>query len=346
MDKIDIRELSLEELTKLLENIGEKAFRGKQIYEWLHKKLVSDFSEMTNISKSTIAKLSEVAYIPKITILEKHISEDGTIKYLFNVKGGVIESVLMKYSSSTSICVSTQMGCRMGCTFCASTLGGLVRNLSCGEILGQVYEIQKDVEDRVSHVVLMGSGEPLENYDNTLNFINKITDEKGLNLSSRHITLSTCGLVEKINDLANKKLQINLAVSLHAPNDEIRRSIMPIAFKYDIDELIKACKNYGNVTKRRVTYEYALIKGVNDSTRCANELGKRLRGSLAHVNLIPVNDVKERNYKKSDKDTINDFANILKSLKVETTIRRENGSDINASCGQLRNKKNNENELV
>ncbi len=344
MDKIDIRQLSLEELSNLLVNIGEKAFRGKQIYEWLHKKLISDFSEMTNISKATIEKLNEVACIPKMTIAEKHVSEDGTIKYLFNVKGGVIESVLMKYSSSTSICVSTQMGCRMGCTFCASTLGGLVRNLTIGEILGQVYEIQKDIDDRVSHVVLMGSGEPLENYDNTLGFISKVTDEKGLNLSSRHITLSTCGLVEKINDLAKKKLQINLAVSLHAPNDEIRRNIMPIAMKYDIDELITACKNYGNTTKRRVTYEYALIKGVNDSTRCANELGKRLRGSLAHVNLIPVNDVKERNYKKSDKDTISDFANILKSLKVETTIRRENGSDINASCGQLRNKVEAENE--
>ncbi|MFV0520581.1 MAG: 23S rRNA (adenine(2503)-C(2))-methyltransferase RlmN [Lachnospirales bacterium] len=343
MDKIDIRALSYVELEKLIVNIEEKSFRAKQIYEWLHKKLVDDFSLMTNISKTTIEKLSEIAYIPKVTISEKFVSEDGTTKYLFKVKGGIIESVLMKYTSSVSVCVSTQMGCRMGCTFCASTIGGLERNLSVGEMLGQVYEIQKDIEDRVSHVVLMGSGEPLENYDNTLGFIDALVSDKGLDLSARHITLSTCGLIEKINDLAKKKLQINLAVSLHAPNNELRQQIMPIAFKYDYDELIKACKDYGDTTKRRVTYEYALIKGVNDSTRHANELGKKLRGSLAHVNLIPVNDVKERNYTKSSKETISDFSNILKSLKVETTIRRENGSDINASCGQLRNERSKEN---
>ncbi len=344
MDKIDIRSLSFEELDRLITNLGEKSFRSKQIYEWLHKKFIKDFSEMTNISKATIEKLSELAYIPKVTMIEKLVSEDGTTKYLFQLKGGVIESVLMKYTSSVSICVSTQIGCRMGCTFCASTIGGLVRNLTTGEMLGQVYEIQKDIEDRVSHVVLMGSGEPLENYDNTISFIEHLIDEQGINLSGRHITLSTCGLVEKIEELAKKKLPINLAVSLHAPNDEIRQQIMPIAIKYDIDDVIKACKNYGNVTKRRVTYEYALIKGVNDSHRNANELGKKLRGSLAHVNLIPINDVKERNYTKSSKETIADFSNILKSLKVETTVRRENGSDINASCGQLRNQKLQENE--
>ncbi len=344
MDKIDIRSLSFEELDRLITNLGEKSFRSKQIYEWLHKKFISDFSEMTNISKATIEKLTELAYIPKVTMLEKLVSEDGTTKYLFQLKGGVIESVLMKYTSSVSICVSTQIGCRMGCTFCASTIGGLVRNLTTGEMLGQVYEIQKDIEDRVSHVVLMGSGEPLENYDNTISFIEHLIDEKGINLSGRHITLSTCGLVEKIEELAKLKLPINLAVSLHAPNDEIRQQIMPIAIKYDIDDVIKACKKYGNVTKRRVTYEYALIKDVNDSHRNANELGKKLRGSLAHVNLIPINDVKERNYSKSSKETIADFSNILKSLKVETTVRRENGSDINASCGQLRNQKLQENE--
>ncbi|MFV0440173.1 MAG: 23S rRNA (adenine(2503)-C(2))-methyltransferase RlmN [Lachnospirales bacterium] len=342
MDKIDIRGLSFEDLDKLIDNIGEKSFRTKQIYDWLHNKMVSSFLDMNNIPKSLISKLNEVAYIPIVKIYEKLVSNDGTIKYLFKVKGGVIESVLMKYASSTSVCVSSQMGCRMGCTFCASTINGLDRNLLTGEILGQVYEIQKDISDRVSHVVIMGSGEPLENYDETLKFIKCISNEKGLNLSARHITLSTCGLVEEINKLAKEKLQINLAVSLHAPNDKLRKEIMPIAYKYTVEELLKACKDYGDTTKRRVTYEYALIKGVNDSHRDANELGRKLKGSLSHVNLIPINDVKERNYVKSDKERIKDFANILRSLNVETTIRRENGSDINASCGQLRNKKSKE----
>lgn len=337
MDKIDIRSLSYEELTKLVLNLGEKKFRATQVYDFLHKKLVSSFDEMNNVPKALKEKLQEVSYIPKVTLIKEQVSEDTTTKYLFEVSGSYIETVLMTYKHGVSLCVSTQAGCKMGCTFCASTIGGFIKNLTPGEMLGQVYEVQKRIDKRISHIVLMGSGEPLDNYDNTLTFIEQITDEKGLNLSARHVTLSTCGLVDRMNELSKLSLQINLAVSLHAPNDEIRDTIMPINKKYGVDEVIKSAKAYANHTKRRVTYEYALISSVNDSTRNANELGKKLMGSLCHVNLIPVNDVVEKNYKKSDKSTIQDFANILKSLGVETTIRRENGSDINASCGQLRN---------
>ncbi len=338
MDKIDLRSLSYAELEKLILDIEEKKFRAKQLYDWLHIKLVSNFDEMVNIPKSLINKLEQLSYITSIETVEHLISEDGTEKYLFRIQGSLIESVLMKYEHGNTVCVSTQAGCKMGCTFCASTIGGFIRNLEVGEILGQVYEIQKSAGVRVSHIVLMGSGEPLDNYKNVIRFIDMISNDKGLNISARHITLSTCGLVPEINKLSQEKLQINLAVSLHAPNDEMRQKIMPIAMRYEIRELIKATKSYANITKRRVTYEYALIKGVNDHPRDANELGRRLRGSLAHVNLIPINDVKENNYIKSDKNTIKDFAEILRSLGVETTIRRENGSDINASCGQLRNK--------
>ncbi len=296
---------------------------------------------MKNISKQTIAKLDELSYIPKLSIETKQVSkEDGTIKYLFELRDGeYIESVFMKYNHGNAVCISTQVGCKMGCTFCASTVNGFFRNLTVGEMLGQIYEIQKDTGERVSNVVLMGSGEPLDNFDNVLKFIENINSENGLNISQRSITLSTCGLIDKIYELAEMKLKINLAVSLHATNQTTRASIMPIANKYMLDELLQACKYYGDMTKRRVTFEYALIHGVNDSNVQANELGRKVKGSLSHVNLIPVNKVSENNYEKSKSKAIKDFANILKSMGVEATIRRELGSDINAACGQLRNSK-------
>lgn len=341
MKKLDILAFNEEELEKFVLSLDEKKFRAKQIYDWLHNKNVKDFEEMKNISKATIEKLKDLTYIPKLSIDNKLVStEDGTVKYLFELKDGkYIESVFMEYNHGNAVCISTQVGCKMGCTFCASTIGGLERNLEVGEMLGQIYEIQKDCGKRVSNVVLMGSGEPLDNFDNVLKFIEIINSEKGLNISQRNITLSTCGLVDKIYELAEKKLKINLAVSLHATNQETRENIMPIARKYELNELLKACKHYGDTTKRRVTFEYALINEVNDSIMQANELGRKIKGSLSHINLIPVNKVSENDFEKSKSRAIKDFANILKSMGIETTVRRELGSDINAACGQLRNTK-------
>lgn len=340
MKKNDILSYNELELEKFIETIGEKKFRAKQIFSWLHEKNVSSFEEMRNISKNTQEKLKELTYIPQLEVETKLISdEDGTIKYLFELRdGNYIESVFMKYNHGNAVCVSTQVGCKMGCSFCASTVNGFIRNLTVGEILGQVYKIQKETGERISNIVLMGSGEPLDNYDNVLKFIEVINSENGLNISQRSITLSTCGIIEKIYELAERKLKINLAVSLHATNQTTREQIMPIANKYKFDELLKACKYYGDLTKRRVTFEYALIDGVNDTVIQANELGRKIKGSLSHVNLIPVNNVTENNYKKSNPRAIKDFANILKSMGIEATIRRELGSDINAACGQLRNK--------
>lgn len=338
MDKADLRSFTLDKLKAELEKLGEKAFRAKQIYEWLHKKQVTDFEEMTNISKALREKLKENYIIKNIRIVEKLTSkEDNTCKYLFDIGDNVvIESVLMRYSYGNAVCISSQAGCRMGCTFCASTIDGLERNLLPGEMAGQIYEIQRDIGERVSNVVIMGSGEPLDNFENIIDFLEIIHSEEGNNLSHRHITLSTCGLVNKIYDLAEKRLQITLAISLHAPNDEIRQKTMPIAKRYSMDELINAARDYANTTKRRVTFEYALIKNVNDSNDDAKELATKLKGILCHVNLIPVNDVKENNYIRSSEEKIKTFAAILQSLGIETTIRRKLGSDINAACGQLR----------
>ncbi len=341
MKKTDILSYNPEELEKFILMLDEKKFRADQIFDWLHNKNVSSFEEMKNISKATIAKLDELTYIPKLAIDDKLVSqEDGTVKYLFELKdGNYVESVFMKYNHGNAVCISTQVGCKMGCTFCASTVNGFIRNLTPGEMLGQIYEIQKDTGERVSNVVLMGSGEPLENFENVIKFIENVNAEKGLNISQRSITLSTCGLVDKMYELAEMKLKINLAVSLHATNQDTRASIMPIANKFQLDELLKACKYYGDVTKRRVTFEYALIHGVNDSVVQANELGRKIKGSLSHVNLIPVNKVSENNFEKSKNRAIKDFANILKSMGIEVTVRRELGNDINAACGQLRNSK-------
>ncbi len=338
--KTDILSLSLKELSDFIEMMGEKPFRARQIFKWLHQRGVSSFDEMTDISKKLRVKLEENSKIKNVSMVEKFISkEDNTTKYLFQIENDyIIESVLMKYEYGNAVCISSQAGCAMGCSFCASTIDGLERNLTPGEMLSQVYEIGKDLKERISNIVIMGSGEPLHNFDNTIKFLEIINSKDGLEIGHRHITLSTCGIIDKIKELEKMRLQITLAVSLHAPNDEIRRSIMPVAKRYTIDELILAAKEYADFTKRRVTFEYALIKGVNDSVECAKELAGRLKGSLCHVNLIPVNDVKERDYIRSSDETVNDFYKVLKRLNIDVTVRRKLGSDINASCGQLRKK--------
>ena len=338
MAKIDIKSMNITELEDLLKELGEPKFRAKQIFDWLHAKQVDSFEEMTNLSKGLREKLTETASINGVEIVRKLVSQmDGTRKYLFALSdGAIIESVLMKYEHGNTVCISTQVGCRMGCKFCASTLDGVERGLTAGEMLSQIYAIQKDCGERVHGTVLMGSGEPLDNYDNVVKFLRLINDPKGQNMGQRHITLSTCGLVDKMYDLAEEDLQITLAVSLHAPNDGIRTQTMPIAKVYSMDKLLQACRDYADKTKRRITFEYALIHGVNDGDEHAWELVKKLRDMLCHVNLIPVNDVKERNYVKSTADRVKRFAGILNDNGVETTVRRKLGSDIDAACGQLR----------
>ena len=338
MAKIDIKSMNITELEDLLKELGEPKFRAKQIFDWLHAKQVDSFEEMTNLSKGLREKLSETASINGVEIVRKLVSQiDGTRKYLFALSdGAIIESVLMKYEHGNTVCISTQVGCRMGCKFCASTLDGVERGLTAGEMLSQIYTIQKDCGERVHGTVLMGSGEPLDNYDNVVKFLRLINDPKGQNMGQRHITLSTCGLVDKMYDLAEEELQITLAVSLHAPNDGIRTQTMPIAKVYSMDRLLQACRDYADKTKRRITFEYALIHGVNDGDEHAWELVKKLRDMLCHINLIPVNDVKERNYIKSTNDRVKRFAAILNENGVETTVRRKLGSDIDAACGQLR----------
>lgn len=338
MAKIDIKSMNITELEDLLKELGEPKFRAKQIFDWLHAKQVDSFEEMTNLSKGLREKLAETASINGVEIVRKLVSQiDGTRKYLFALSdGAIIESVLMKYEHGNTVCISTQVGCRMGCKFCASTLDGVERGLTAGEMLSQIYAIQKDCGERVHGTVLMGSGEPLDNYDNVVKFLRLINDPKGQNMGQRHITLSTCGLVDKMYDLAEEDLQITLAVSLHAPNDGIRTQTMPIAKVYSMEKLLQACRDYADKTKRRITFEYALIHGVNDGDEHAWELVKKLRDMLCHVNLIPVNDVKERNYVKSTADRVKRFAGILNDNGVETTVRRKLGSDIDAACGQLR----------
>ena len=344
MAKIDIKSMNTAELEDLLKELGEPKFRAKQIFDWLHAKQVDSFEEMTNLSKGLREKLAETASINGVEIVRKLVSQiDGTRKYLFALSdGAIIESVLMKYEHGNTVCISTQVGCRMGCKFCASTLDGVERGLTAGEMLSQIYAIQKDCGERVHGTVLMGSGEPLDNYDNVVKFLRLINDPKGQNMGQRHITLSTCGLVDKMYDLAEEDLQITLAVSLHAPNDGIRTQTMPIAKVYSMDKLLQACRDYADKTKRRITFEYALIHGVNDGDEHAWELVKKLRDMLCHVNLIPVNDVKERNYVKSTADRVKRLAGILNENGVETTVRRKLGSDIDAACGQLRRSHMNE----
>lgn len=339
--KKDIKSLSLEELSAQIKDLGLPKFRAGQIFEWLHKYGVSSFDEMTNLSKELRASLSNDFYIADCIIEEKYVSSiDSTVKYLFRLNDGeFIESVIMKYKYGYTICVSSQVGCKMGCKFCASTLAGFKRNLTPSEIESQIHSAQKDLGIRISHIVLMGIGEPLDNYDNVIRFLYNVNDKNGLNISMRNITLSTCGIVPRMYDLLNEGLQITLTVSLHAPNDEIRSKSMPVNDKWCMDEVLNACREYVNKTGRRVSFEYTLINGVNDSNECAEELALRLKGMLCHVNLIPVNDVKERGNVRSTDEAINRFLSILKKRGINATIRRTLGSDINASCGQLRRKR-------
>lgn len=334
----DIRSLSYDELATEIIELGFPKFRVNQIFSWIHEKCVSSFDEMTNISKDMRAKLAEYFYFDNCVINTKLVSKiDDTVKYLFTLSDGeYVESVVMKYKYGYSICISTQVGCKMGCTFCASAIGGFVRQLSTGEMLSEIYTAQKDLNIKINHLVLMGTGEPLDNYDNVMKMLKLITDEKGQNMSMRHISLSTCGIVPKIYELADEKLGLTLSVSLHAPNDKIRNQSMPVNKIYKTDELLKACKHYTDSTSRRISFEYAMIKGVNDSDECAFELADRLKNILCHVNLIPVNNVRETNYIKSSVERQKKFIDILSSRGITATVRRTLGSDINASCGQLR----------
>ena len=336
--KTDIKSLSFDELGIFLNKLSLPRFRTAQVFDWLHNKQVTTFSEMTNLSKALIAQLEECAFITSHTIEKKLVSNiDGTVKYLFSMPdGSLCESVVMTYEHGKSICISTQIGCRMGCSFCASTKAGFVRHMIPAEIIEQLYAAQRDLNERIGHIVLMGIGEPLDNYDNVLKFLRLVSDERGANLSLRHVSLSTCGLVDRIDRLAEEQLGLTLSVSLHAPNDTIRNQTMPVSLKWPIDELISACRRYAEKTSRRISFEYALISGLNDSDECADELASRLRGMLCHVNLIPVNEIKETSYKKSQKERIYAFQQRLIRRGINATVRRTLGADISAACGQLR----------
>ncbi|CDF57890.1 23S rRNA (adenine(2503)-C(2))-methyltransferase RlmN [Thermobrachium celere] len=334
---IEFRSLSLKELQDVIVQNGEPKFRAKQIFKWIHKG-VEDFNNMTDLSKNLREKLNGLGYIKNMEVAQKQVSKiDGTTKYLLKLNdGNLIECVLMRYNYGNSICISTQAGCSMGCKFCASTIGGKVRNLTPGEMIGQILTVQNDIKEKISNVVLMGTGEPLDNFDNTIKFLELLKEPEGLHIGMRHITISTCGLVPEIKRLADLNYQITLAISLHAPNDIIRRQIMPIAYRYPMEELLEASKYYIEKTGRRITFEYTMIEGFNDKKEHAKELAEKLRGLLCHVNLIPVNTVVERDLKRSNQESILRFKNILEENGIDTTIRRELGSDIDAACGQLR----------
>ena len=335
---MDIKSLYLEELIEEMKSINQPAFRAKQIYEWLHVKLASSYGDMTSLSKDLRSELSKNYPLASLNVVDKYVSEkDGTIKYLFGLNDDrVIESVLMKYHHGNSVCISSQVGCKMGCTFCASTIGGKERDLTASEMLDQVYLIQKLSGERVSNVVVMGTGEPLDNYDNLIRFIRILSDEKGINISARNITVSTCGIPDKIRSLADEGLAITLALSLHAPNNEIRKKLMPVARTYELSDVLDAFYYYYDKTGRRLTFEYSLAEGINDEEEHAKELSKLLRGYNCHVNLIPINPIEERKFVKSNSKKIQKFKNILEKNRINVTIRREMGSDINAACGQLR----------
>ena len=338
MKKVDIKSLNIEQLTEYAVSLGLKAFNAKQIYTWLHQKNVTCFDEMTNISKQTREMLNENCTVTNLEIAQKQVSKDGTIKYLYRLPdGNCIESVLMKYEHGNSICVSSQVGCRMGCKFCASTQGGKIRDLATSEILSQIYTTELDTGERISNIVLMGIGEPLDNFDNVINFIKIISSKEGKNISQRNISLSTCGIVPKIYELAKLKLGITLSISLHATTNEARKRTMPVTNAYPLEQLMKACRDYTKATGRRISFEYAMIKGENDTQEDALRLSKLLAGFINHVNLIPINPVDGSPFTQSDAKIIKDFQHKLTQLNVNATIRRRLGQDISAACGQLRN---------
>ena len=337
-NKIDLKSLDLNELKECIKDMGEPAFRAKQLYEWLHVKQASGYDDMTNIPKSLKEKLDKDFSFTRLEVVEVQESHiDETKKFLFALSdGNVIESVFMKYRFGVSVCISSQVGCRMGCKFCASTLDGVVRNLLPSEMLDQIYSIARYTGEKIGRVVVMGSGEPLDNYDNLLKFIQLLTDENGMNLGQRNLTVSTCGIVPNILKLAEERLSINLALSLHASNDEKRKELMPIANKYSISEVLDACKVYFEKTGRQLTFEYSLVAGVNDTEDDARELSALLAGLNAVVNLIPVNPIKERDFKPTDRSGAVAFKNKLEKSRINVTIRREMGRDIDGACGQLR----------
>ena len=338
MNKKDIRSFTFDELKIEMEGIGEKAFRAKQVYEWLHVKLVDSFDEMTNLSKSLREKLDSQYRIPLVNMVSRQVSKlDGTNKFLFQLEdGNVVESVLMRYKHGNSVCISSQVGCRMGCKFCASTIGGLERNMLPSEMLGEIYQVQKISGERVSNVVIMGTGEPLDNYDYFVRFIRLLTDENGLNLSQRNVTISTCGIVPNMKRLAEEQFQITLALSLHGSTQEKRKTLMPVANKYELSEVLEACDYYFEKTGRRITFEYSLVQGVNDQEEDARELIEILKPRNCHLNLIPVNPIKERDFQKPSRKSAENFKNNLEKSGINVTIRREMGSDIDGACGQLR----------
>ncbi|MCD7817736.1 MAG: 23S rRNA (adenine(2503)-C(2))-methyltransferase RlmN [Lachnospiraceae bacterium] len=338
MSPKDLKSLNLNELTAEVIALGEKPFRARQLYQWMHRQLARSFDEMTNLPKNFRKVLSEQYEYTAHTLADRRVSSlDGTEKYLFGLSdGNVIESVLMRYHFGNSVCISSQVGCRMGCRFCASTIGGLTRNLTPSEMLDQVYSIQRITGERVSHVVVMGTGEPLDNYDNLLRFLELLTDENGLHISQRNITVSTCGIVERIRSLADERLQITLALSLHASAQEKRRTLMPIAAKYELQDVLDACRYYFEQTGRRMTFEYSLVGGVNDTQEDAARLSEIFKGWNCHINLIPVNPIRERDFVQSDQQVIAAFKNKLEKNGINVTIRREMGRDIGGACGQLR----------
>ncbi|MDR9795430.1 23S rRNA (adenine(2503)-C(2))-methyltransferase RlmN [Aeribacillus pallidus] len=346
MDKMQVKpsiySLKYTDLKEWLEQQGEKGFRAAQIFDWLYKKRAASFDEMTNLPKSLKEALAEHFDLTTLKTIVKQTSKDGTMKFLFELHDGYsIETVLMRHNYGNSVCVTTQVGCRIGCTFCASTLGGLKRNLSAGEIVAQVIKVQQildEIGERVSHVVIMGIGEPFDNYEEMMSFLKIINDEKGLNIGARHITVSTSGIIPKIYQFADENLQINLAISLHAPNTELRTKLMPINKAFKLPDLMKAVKYYIDKTGRRISFEYGLFGGVNDQVEHALELAELIKDLKCHVNLIPVNYVPERNYVRTSKNQIFRFERTLKEQGINVTIRREHGHDIDAACGQLRAK--------
>ena len=339
-EKIDIRSLKYDELQDFFKELGEPAYRAGQVFSWMHEKCVRSFGEMTNLSLALRGRLSEVCSLRNLSVKRVQTSSvDGTKKYMFETcDGNFVESVFMRYKHGNSVCVSSQVGCAMGCSFCASTLGGLVRNLSASEILSQIYEIRRDTRERISNIVVMGMGEPLANLRSVVDFVRIVSDEKALHISQRNITISTCGIVPAIYQLSEESLGITLALSLHAPNDTIRRKIMPVAESYKISDVLDACGNYFKKTGRRVTFEYCLINGINDSRACAQELAARLKGTGSHVNLIRVNPTPENNYRETGMQKITVFRNVLEAAGITVTLRREMGRDIDGACGQLRRK--------
>ena len=334
----DIKSLTLDELKTVMEDFSEKTYRAKQLYEWMHVKLARDYEEMSNLPGVLKEKCREhFSYTALSAVKVQESAIDGTKKYLFALSdGNLVESVWMRYKHGNSVCISSQAGCRMGCRFCASTIDGLARNLLPSEMLDQIYAITRHTGERVSHVVVMGSGEPLDNYDNLLRFLKLLTDENGLHISQRNVTVSTCGIVPGMYRLADEKLQITLALSLHAATDEKRRMMMPIAEKYSLDELMKACAYYFKQTGRRITFEYSLARGVNDTKEDVKELTSLIKPLNCHVNLIPINPVRERDFVQSDNEAVAVFKNKLEKNGINVTIRREMGRDIDGACGQLR----------